>query len=323
MIPSPAVMPKSATLTIDRDEGKGDVILSLFEWIGEAFSRGSYGTIEFGPDPEDRREPLSLVLFKVVLSAVFIGLIDSLIFSFLVAPTPQSLAVASVCHLVYFALGYYVRPKPDESELGLSGTILDDPLSVSDDVNRSLLFWQIVLLPGRFVAEAVVHFIAPLFGRRKTTRRVRHGRAPGIAVPRILRRALPILALSILCVGCAVAAFQTWRQGREVETWRSVDGKVVQRWTERNDTLADAKMRIQYNLDGQTYSTIQDGYTSDAVTTIFVDPQDPTHVSRGFPRPKFLVLVVLSVVGGVGAIGWLALTLWPELASEDHRYESS
>ena len=54
MIPNPAVMPRSPTLAIDRDEGKGDIILSLFEWIGEAFSRGSYGTIEFGPGPRAR-----------------------------------------------------------------------------------------------------------------------------------------------------------------------------------------------------------------------------------------------------------------------------
>ena len=183
------------------------------------------------------------------------------------------------------------------------------------------------MLPGLFVAEAVVYLISPVFGRRVRIRRNRRLHLPAISVPRVIRRAVPFVAWSILCAVGAVVAYQTWSYGKETETWKAVDAKVIERWTDegRGATLDSAKMRMEYEFDGVTYRTVQKGYTSDAITTIFVDPEAHTRVSlqSGVLWPKFTIFVALSALGGGGFLGWVALTVWPELASEDHRYESS
>ena len=51
---------------------------------------------------------------------------------------------------------HLLHPRADRSNLGLLGGLLDHPLSWTDDANRFLLALQVVLFPGRFVAESLV-----------------------------------------------------------------------------------------------------------------------------------------------------------------------
>ena len=296
--------------------------MNLFEWLGEAFSPGSLGTVEFGQEPI-APDPLYLVLLKFVVSATLILLIDGLVFYHLVAPTPRTIAIAVGIHVIYLMLSYFVRPVPDESNLGLFGSVLNDPFSVSDNVNRSLLLWQVLLLPGRFVSEAIVNIIALVFGFRRRTRRESAIGLPAIAVPRGIRRAVPLVGWSILCIGGAVMAYQTWSYGIETKAWVAVEASVLERWAEgRKSTLAGAKMRIEYQVDGETYRSVLNGYSPDARTTIYIDPENHARVSLqlGVAWPKFAIFVGLSAVGGLGVLAWLALTVWPQLASEDYLY---
>ena len=83
-------------------------MIHLFEWIGELFSRGGYGAVEFDGEPNDR-EPLYLVLLKFFVAVFILAWVNYLVFSYLAALTPRSIVIATGLHLFYFLLGYFVR----------------------------------------------------------------------------------------------------------------------------------------------------------------------------------------------------------------------
>jgi hypothetical protein len=55
--------------------------------------------------------------------------------------------------LVYLLIALFINPIPDHGELGLWGTMRDNPLTYRDNINRRLLFWKVVLTPGKFVID--------------------------------------------------------------------------------------------------------------------------------------------------------------------------
>jgi len=67
--------------------------------------------------------------------------------------------------VVYVLAGHFVRVEPDMEDLGLFGGLVDNPLSLSDDYNRFLVFLQVVLLPGRLIAASLLGLGRLLFGR--------------------------------------------------------------------------------------------------------------------------------------------------------------
>jgi hypothetical protein len=66
--------------------------------------------------------------------------------------------------LAYVAMAHVVRIHHDPGDLGLFGGLMDNPFSFSDDVNRLMLFLQVLLLPGRLIAESVLGVLRWVFG---------------------------------------------------------------------------------------------------------------------------------------------------------------
>lgn len=61
--------------------------------------------------------------------------------------------------VAYSIAGYFVLPKPDYSNVGWLGGLIDNPFRVSDDFNRMLIFITVLLLPGRLISTTVVSWI--------------------------------------------------------------------------------------------------------------------------------------------------------------------
>ena len=53
---------------------------------------------------------------------------------------------------LYVWISYRVSAKPDYTNLGWWGGLLDNPFRSSDNVNRWLLYLQLLLLPGKLMA---------------------------------------------------------------------------------------------------------------------------------------------------------------------------
>lgn len=70
---------------------------------------------------------------------------------------PQFTLFGVVLYPIYLSVSWVWRPDPDMKNLGAMGVpFLDRPFDLSDDLNRTLLFARIFLLPGRFLAGGVV-----------------------------------------------------------------------------------------------------------------------------------------------------------------------
>lgn len=60
-----------------------------------------------------------------------------------------------VALLAYLLVSALVVPRPDLSNLGWAGGLIDNPFRLSDDVNRFKAFWKVVLWPGRLVVTSM------------------------------------------------------------------------------------------------------------------------------------------------------------------------
>ena len=118
---------------------------------------------------EDRGLPLRfppskqpwVVLLRLVLVVATLGYLASLVLTTgapgpggEVQPNNSLLVLLSVA--VYLIVAWFLRPRPDMSNLGHFGGLVDRPFDLSDDVNRFLLLMAAVLAPGRFVVHTLV-----------------------------------------------------------------------------------------------------------------------------------------------------------------------
>ena len=62
----------------------------------------------------------------------------------------------SVSIVAYLALAYYIYPKPALNNVGFFGFV-DNPFRYTDDINRMLLWSQLLLFPGKILAIPIVN----------------------------------------------------------------------------------------------------------------------------------------------------------------------
>ncbi|MCB9689528.1 MAG: hypothetical protein H6735_31110 [Alphaproteobacteria bacterium] len=137
--------------------------MSLFEWWGESWNPGGTGGVEVRGDRIGTVWlGFTLVRFALTLAAT-VALPLAVTF-WGGGMNPVGGLAAGGGWLLYLALGYFVRPEPDMSNLGLFGGLIDHPFRWSDDLNRSLLFFKLALFPGYFLARPVAEVFYWLAG---------------------------------------------------------------------------------------------------------------------------------------------------------------
>ena len=120
----------------------------MFEWFGELFDPGPIGDLEGSPPPVRTRSAVVVYACGGVGAVLVLGAVSLALRS--------SRPLASLGRLAaYLALAYYVRPRPDYSNVGWLGGLVDHPLRWSDDANRFLAFLFCVLWPGRFSVASI------------------------------------------------------------------------------------------------------------------------------------------------------------------------
>ena len=142
--------------------------MSLFEWFGEAHSPGPVGSVETGRRARGERTR-RLVLLRFVLAVLLLGVaFDQLMGLSRMRDEGAVLKVATAL-VAYLLLGYTVHPKPDPTNVGWLGGVIDHPFRYSDDINRFLFFLLLLLWPARFMAESCVDMIRLIayVGRRR------------------------------------------------------------------------------------------------------------------------------------------------------------
>lgn len=127
--------------------------MSLWEWIFERRNPGPIGDMnvkksEFADEDMPRWKQVVCFCIGVVSWAVTIYL--------LVLSLEKNVLVDVLIFLVvYLIISWVLHPKPDQSNMGWAGGIIDNPFRWSDDMNRMLLFFLVILSPGKLMLFSI------------------------------------------------------------------------------------------------------------------------------------------------------------------------
>jgi len=137
--------------------------MGLFELLFERKNPGRVGRIE-----ENNKKPKPVGLFTLLIK---LSLSSAIIYLLLFIFVLHNFSAVRLAYFVFFMLlycfiAYKFIPRPDKSNVGWFGGLVDNPFRYTDDINRFLIFLMILLYPGRFIATTFVQFIMFLRGKR-------------------------------------------------------------------------------------------------------------------------------------------------------------
>lgn len=128
-------------------------MMGFFEYLFERRNPGKVGDIQRN---YQLIEPASIVvtIIKLIISI-------AMIYGIFYITVMQSF---NLINLLIFALvltgycivSYIYIPRPDTSNMGLFGGLIDHPFKFTDDINRGLFGLYIAMYPGRFIATTMV-----------------------------------------------------------------------------------------------------------------------------------------------------------------------
>jgi len=125
--------------------------MSLLEFFGDNNSEdvGSIETIK-------HKNEISLTPIIITKGIIGIGLLGLSEWGIMVSGYPVLL---NILLIIYLVIAYNVDPKPRMDKLGLLGGLVDHPFKYTDDINRTMLFFKIILFPGKIIGTSIIGVI--------------------------------------------------------------------------------------------------------------------------------------------------------------------
>ncbi|WP_025143440.1 hypothetical protein [Pedobacter jeongneungensis] len=140
--------------------------MSIFEWFFERNNPGPTGTVE----------TYHHKLYWPRIWILIAGTAALIAFLFFIYCVPlnrlEAFEIGNAClgtlfSIAYLVASYYIYVKPDYNNMGFLGFI-DNPFKYTDDVNRFMLFFQAILLPGKIISIPIVNMFSLLFTAKKS-----------------------------------------------------------------------------------------------------------------------------------------------------------
>lgn len=100
---------------------------------------------------------IEMLILKTILSIAIVIMLYYLIFG--ISFHIKELLLFIVIMIVYSVAGYFIIPRPDYSNVGWLGGLINNPFRISDNINRMLVFILIILMPGRLISTTVLSWI--------------------------------------------------------------------------------------------------------------------------------------------------------------------
>ncbi|MCB9081950.1 MAG: hypothetical protein H6555_09595 [Lewinellaceae bacterium] len=131
--------------------------MGLFEWIGEHYNPGPTGSIDFNGNKQPQGPPPHINLRFLVAAGLFSAVQYGFAKAGYLADFSQ-LFLAEGCLAAYLLMAYFIRVRPNFDNTGWVPFLINHPFRISDNLNRLLVFLWVIFAPGKFVAQAIVHF---------------------------------------------------------------------------------------------------------------------------------------------------------------------
>ncbi|MDB5243710.1 MAG: hypothetical protein JWP57_4336 [Spirosoma sp.] len=132
--------------------------MSFLEWFLESDNPGPVGKLEVDvPEPDDEQPPKKWMIWLAIILGIVLGEV-SLMWVFNDWPF---LNISQILFRLgglslYVLTSYRLSARPDYSNLGLLGGVVDNPFRSSDNFNRWLVYLHVLLVPGKFMAYSLV-----------------------------------------------------------------------------------------------------------------------------------------------------------------------
>ncbi len=141
--------------------------MSLFEWFCERKNPGTVGSVETGHRGLPSRSNGS-VTFRFLIAFILVGFFYYSLYSSASVKALELFIMPSLFLVPYCLFGYFIRPKPDTSNMGWAGGLINNPFKITDNWNRQLMVFKVILMPGAFITESFIQF-TQLFISSKNT----------------------------------------------------------------------------------------------------------------------------------------------------------
>jgi hypothetical protein len=135
--------------------------MSLFEWLWEAQNPQPVGNVKRQKPEEQPPNPNDL-LWGVLGTGLLVVVLYAVLAQDLLAGYWESAAWNAAALAIYLIMGYWLRVNPRYDNLGWWGGVLDNPFRFSDDLNRFLVLFKLVLWPARFMVSGVLILVRSL-----------------------------------------------------------------------------------------------------------------------------------------------------------------
>lgn len=127
--------------------------MSIIEYLFERKNPGKVGSIQKNTEPIKMVSVLVLIFRILVSAAIVFGVFYVTVGSDL---TIVNTVIITTILFVYCLISYCFIPRPDTSNMGLLGGLVDHPFKYTDDINRTLFGLSIIMYPGRFISKTVI-----------------------------------------------------------------------------------------------------------------------------------------------------------------------
>jgi len=141
--------------------------MSIFEWLFERKNPHPVGEMS-GFDNQRTRSKLSCIVTGIIAIGAIIS-VPILYMTRVEEPDWGIAAVIFIGECLYITIGYKIKSSPNYDNVGWAGGMFDNPFRYTDDLNRMLLFFKVVLMPGRVLGIGVVDFVRAIISSEENT----------------------------------------------------------------------------------------------------------------------------------------------------------
>ncbi len=132
--------------------------MSFLEWFLEPANPGPVGNVEVdSPEPDDEDPPKKWQIWLAVLVGLVLAGIGMWWAFYDLFQVGIGRAILKLCWLtLYVFASHKITARPDYSNVGWLGGLLNNPFRISDDFNRGLVYLQAFLFPGKLIAYSLI-----------------------------------------------------------------------------------------------------------------------------------------------------------------------